>query len=75
MEAVLIIFMVAVGFVVLPLAIIMHFVTKWKATQGLSQDEEQMLEELWRRSQAMESRVNALESILEDEVPNWRKRL
>lgn len=75
MEAVLIIFMVALGFVVLPLAIIMHFITKWKATQGLSQDEEQMLEELWQRSQAMESRVNALESILEDEVPDWRKRL
>ena len=75
MEAALITFMVAMGFVVLPLAIIMHFITKWKATQGLSQDEEQMLEDLWRRSQAMESRINALESILEDEVSDWRKRL
>jgi phage shock protein B len=75
MEAVLIIFMVAIGFCVLPLAIILHYVTKWKATQGLSHDEEQMLEDLWRKSQSMESRVNALESILEDEVPNWRKRL
>ncbi|MGI9257956.1 MAG: envelope stress response membrane protein PspB [Gammaproteobacteria bacterium] len=75
MEAALITFMVAMGFVVLPLAIIMHFITKWKATQGLSHDEEQMLEDLWRRSQAMESRINALESILEDEVPEWRKRL
>ncbi|HEY5622880.1 MAG TPA: envelope stress response membrane protein PspB [Gammaproteobacteria bacterium] len=75
MEAVLIIFMVATGFVVLPLAIFMHYVTKWKATQGLSQDEEQMLEELWRKSQAMESRINALEDILDDEVPDWRKRL
>ena len=75
MEAALITFMVAMGFVVLPLAIIMHFITKWKATQGLSHDEEQMLEDLWRRSQAMESRINALESILEDEVPDWRKRL
>jgi len=74
MEAVLIILMIAVGFVVLPLAIIMHYVTKWKATQGLSVDEERMLEELWRTSQQMESRVNALEAILEDEVPDWRKR-
>ena len=75
MEAAFITFMVAMGFVVLPLAIIMHFITKWKATQGLSHDEEQMLEDLWRKSQAMESRINALESILEDEVPDWRKRL
>ena len=74
MEAVLIIFMVAIGFCVLPLAIIMHYITKWKAIRGLSESEERMLEELWRNSQRMESRLNSLETILEDEVPNWRKR-
>ncbi len=75
MEVVLIILIVAVGFCVLPLAVIMHYITKWKATQGLSEDEERMLEELWRTSQQMESRMNSLEAILEDEVPDWRKRL
>ena len=75
MEVVLIIFMVAIGFCVLPLAIIMHYITKWKATRGLSESEERMLEELWRNSQRMESRLNSLETILEDEVPDWRKRL
>ena len=74
MEAVLIIFMVAIGFCVLPLAIIMHYITKWKATRGLSESEERMLEELWRSGERMDSRLNSLETIIEDEVPDWRKR-
>ena len=69
-EAVAIIFTVCV----LPLAIVMHYITKWKATKGLTTAEERMLEDLWRDGQAMESRLNALETILDDEVPGWRKR-
>ncbi len=34
-----------------------------------------MLEDLWKDSQAMQSRLNALETILDDEVPDWRKKL
>ena len=61
--------------VVLPLVILMHYVTKWKATKGLSDDEHILLEGLWKDSKAMESRLNALETILDDEVPEWRKKL
>jgi phage shock protein B len=61
--------------VVMPLLIIMHYVTKWKATKGLSNDEQRMIEDLWKDSQSMQSRVNALETILDDEVPDWRKKL
>lgn len=68
-EAVAILFVVCV----LPLAIVMHYITKWKATKGLTVAEEQMLENLWRDGQAMESRLNALETILDAEVPGWRK--
>jgi phage shock protein B len=39
-----IIFMV----IVLPFVVIMHYTTKWKATKGLSDDEHQMLEDLWK---------------------------
>ena len=65
-----IIFMV----IVLPFIVIMHYSTKWKATKGLSDDEHRMLEDLWKESQAMQSRVNALETILDNEVPDWRKK-
>lgn len=60
--------------VVVPLFVIMHYTTKWKATKGLSDDEHKMLEDLWKESQAMQSRVNALETILDNEVPDWRKK-
>lgn len=59
---------------VLPLVIVMHYVTKWKATKGLSNDEQRVLEDLWKDSQEMQSRLNALETILDDEVPDWRKK-
>ena len=61
--------------VVLPIVIVMHYMTKWKATKGLSNEEQRLLEELWKDTQAMQSRVNALETILDDEVPEWRKKL
>jgi len=61
--------------VVLPIFLIMHYVTKWKATKGLSDDEQRVLEDLWKDSQAMQSRMNALETILDAENPEWRKKL
>ena len=61
--------------VVLPIVIVMHYVTKWKATKGLSGDEQRMLEDLWRDGQEMQSRLNALETILDDKVPDWKKKL
>ncbi len=59
--------------VVMPLVVVLHYVTKWKSSGVLSKDEEQMLEELWDNAQKMESRINTLETILDDQVPDWRK--
>jgi phage shock protein B len=61
--------------VVAPIWIIAHYTTRWKATKALSSDEEQMLEELWKSSERMEQRINALERILDAEVTDWRKQL
>lgn len=61
--------------VVAPLALILHYVTKWKEAKGLSKEDEQMLEDLWQSAQRMESRVNALETILDDHVTEWRKKV
>ncbi len=61
--------------VLAPLAIILHYVTKWKEAKGLSSEDEQMLEDLWQSAQRMESRVNALETILDDHVTEWRKKV
>ena len=67
-------FMIIIAAVVLPLVVILHYVTKWKSSRTLSGDEQRMLEELWQDAQKMESRINALETILDDRVPDWRKR-
>lgn len=69
------ILLIVLSVTVVPLMIIMHYTTKWKATKGLSDDEQRLLEELWQDSQRMESRLNALETILDDEVPKWRSRI
>lgn len=76
MEFSLALFVIAIVFmvVVMPFIVIMHYGTKWKAAKGLSSDEQQLLEELWRKSQAMDSRLNSLETILDDEAPDWRKK-
>ena len=58
--------------IVLPLVIILHYVTKWKSTKGLSVEEQQMLEELWEGSERMISRISALETILDQKSPDWR---
>ncbi|MCJ7557259.1 MAG: envelope stress response membrane protein PspB [Gammaproteobacteria bacterium] len=60
--------------VIAPLVIILHFVTKWRESKGLSKEDEKMLEDLWGNTQRMESRINSLETILDDVAPEWRKR-
>jgi len=70
-------FMIAVIVLVLipaPLFIILHFITKWKQSREISGGDEQMLDDLWRLSQRMEERLESLEIILDNEVPEWRKK-
>ena len=60
--------------IVAPLAIILHFVTKWKQAREISGDDERMLEDLYLLSQRMEDRLVILERILDDELPDWRRK-
>jgi phage shock protein B len=58
-----------------PIFIVLHFVTKWKQVREISGGDEKLLEDLWAASQKMEARLESLEIILENEVPNWRQKL
>lgn len=62
---------VAIVFVACP-AVILNFLVKWRESKGLSSDDEQMLEDLWRSAQRMEKRIETLETILDDAAPGWR---
>lgn len=52
-----------------PLIIILHYTTKWKQSREIPRDDEQMLEELWELSKRLSERLETLERILSDEVP------
>lgn len=60
-------------FMVLP-AVILGNISKWKQSRGLKPDDERMLEDLWRSARTMERRIDVLESILDEEAPDWRRK-
>jgi len=61
--------------IVVPLIVVLHFITKWKQSREISGDDEQMLEDMYVMSQRMEERIVTLEKILDDELPDWRKKI
>ena len=61
--------------VVLPLVVVLHYVTKWKDSKSLSREDEKMIEDIWESAQKMESRINALETILDERTEDWRKKV
>ncbi len=60
--------------VVVPLIVVLHFVTKWKQSREISGDDEKMLEDMYVMSQRLEDRIDTLEKILDDEPQDWRKQ-
>lgn len=58
-----------------PLIIILHFITKWKQSREISGGDEKLLEDMWLLSQRLEERLETLETILDSELPDWRRKL
>ncbi|MCH7980698.1 MAG: envelope stress response membrane protein PspB [Proteobacteria bacterium] len=61
--------------IIVPLVVVLHFITKWKQSREFSGDDEKMLEDMYVKSQRMEERITTLEKILDDELPDWRKKI
>lgn len=59
--------------IVLPIWLVLHYITKWKQSRGLSSDDERMLEDMWQSATRMEERIQTLEEILDAKSPEWRK--
>jgi len=57
-----------------PLFIILYFITQWKRSREISGGDEKLLEDLWLLSQRLEERLESLETILDSEMPEWRRR-
>ncbi|GAL34974.1 envelope stress response membrane protein PspB [Vibrio maritimus] len=65
----LIVFLIFVA----PLWLFLHYRSKRKADNGLSEQEFQKLQSLSQRAEKMQARVDNLERILDAEAPNWRQ--
>lgn len=59
---------------VAPLWVIMHYRSKNKIGQGLTEQELGQLNELARKADKMAERIKTLEAILDVESPRWRQR-
>lgn len=60
--------------IVAPLWLVLHYVTRWRATRTLSSEDEKMLVDLWHSAKRMEERIATLETILDHDAPGWRGR-
>jgi phage shock protein B len=74
-EGLLIVALIAFFAIPAPLFIVLHFITKWKQSREISGGDEVMLEDLWLLSQRLEERIESLETILDGELPDWRRKL
>ncbi len=59
---------------VLPIWLFLHYLTRMRASRGLSAADEQALAELWDMANRIEERLRSLETILDDRAPDWRNR-
>ncbi|MDX1390814.1 MAG: envelope stress response membrane protein PspB [Rheinheimera sp.] len=59
---------------VAPIWVIMHYRSKNKMGQGLSDQELAQLNDLAHRAEKMADRIKTLEAILDAESPTWRSQ-
>ena len=59
--------------IVAPTWIVMHYRSVNRSSSQLSEDDRQALEEMLVAVDQMADRIESLESILDDDHPNWRQ--
>lgn len=60
-------------FVALPW-MILHYISKNRSSKNLTEDDERMLEDLWRSARTMERRIETLERLIEPDAAPARPR-
>lgn len=60
--------------IVMPLWLVLHYLSKSRAKKTLSKADEETLADLWTLSEKLERRVESLETILDREATGWRNR-
>ncbi len=65
------IFVVGILFIGLPW-VILHYVTKWKQAPKITQEDENLLDEMFNLARRLEDRVNTVERIVAADNPDFR---
>lgn len=63
---------IVIIFVACP-AVFLHYQSELRKTKSISTDDERLVDDLWKTAQRLERRVEALETILDKEAPDWRR--
>jgi len=63
-----------VSLFVILLWMILHYISKNRSARNLTEDDERMLEDLWRSARTMERRIETLERLLEPDAAPIRPR-
>lgn len=70
LTAPLILFLIFVA----PIWLILHYRSKRKVNQGLTEEEFRQMQQLADESERMISRIETLEAILDSQSPEWRNK-
>jgi phage shock protein B len=60
--------------IVAPLWLIFHYVTVWKTQRNAGRADQGALNSMWDTARRLETRVAALEKLLDAEAPGWRSK-
>ncbi len=55
--------------------IILHYVTKWKQSPKITNEDEKLLDELYPLARRLEDRLGTVERIIAADNPDWRTSL
>lgn|SRR5689334_18290088 len=59
-------------FVVMPVLVLIHYVTKWKTAPRLTPDDDVMLEELYKVARRLDERLDTVERLVAAEHPDFK---
>ena len=67
------VFVCAILFIGMPW-IILHYVTQWKKTGGITREDESLLEDLYETARRLDDRLHSIERIVAAETPELEVR-
>jgi len=62
---------VAILFIGLPW-LVLHYLTRWKSGNGLSREDEALLDDLHDMARLLDQRLESIERIIAADDPNWK---